>query len=67
MFQLVRQDDKKSKWIVNNVWNNLIEKWNMHVYGTKCQIGLKNHLSDKGDNLHMGESISVHKHVICMV
>jgi len=67
MFKLARQDGKKPEWIGNNVWNSLLEKWNMSVYRSKCQRALKNRLSDKGGSLHTGGSISVHEHAIRMV
>jgi len=67
MFKLARQDGKKPDWISNNVWNNLLEKWNMSANRSKCQTALKNRLSDKGGSLHTEGSISVHEHAIRMV
>ena len=67
MFKLVRQEDKELEWIVNNVWNKLLEKWNMSPNRSKCDITKKNCLSDKGGNLHTEGSIGMHKYVICLL
>jgi len=40
MFKFARQDGKKPEWIGNNIWNSLLEKWNMSVYRSKCQTTL---------------------------
>jgi len=63
MFKLARQDGMKPELIGNNVWNNILEKWNMLVYQSKCQTTSKYRPSGKGDNFHTGELISVHEHV----
>jgi len=67
MFKLVRQEDKKIEWIVNNIWNKLLEKWNMPPNRSKCDTTKKNCLSDKGGSLHIEGSIGMHKHAICLV
>jgi len=67
IFKMVRQESKQPKWIRNSVWNNLLEKWNMHVYLSKCDTATKNRLSEKGGCLHTRGSISVHEHMIHLV
>ena len=54
MFKDARQEGKRPEWIGNNVWNNLLEKWNMPVYRSKCDTAKKNRLSEKGGCLHTG-------------
>ncbi|XP_068486287.1 uncharacterized protein [Phaseolus vulgaris] len=66
MFKDARQEGKRPECIGNNVWNNLLEQWNMPVYRSKCDTAKKNCFSEKGGCLHTGGSISVHEHAIRM-
>jgi len=52
MFKDACQAGKRPEWIVNSVWNNLLEQWNMPVYRFKCDTAKKNRLSGKGRCLH---------------
>ncbi|XP_022641820.1 uncharacterized protein LOC106773017 [Vigna radiata var. radiata] len=64
MFKKARKEGKKPNWMGDNVWNGLLEKWNMPLYRQKSDMAKKNRTSEKGGNLHIGGSISVNDHAI---
>ena len=41
MFKVSRQEGKRPEWIGNNVWNSLLEQWNMPLYRSKCNTAKK--------------------------
>ncbi|KOM54381.1 hypothetical protein LR48_Vigan10g027300 [Vigna angularis] len=48
----------------DNVWNGLLEKWNMPLHRQKCKTTKKNQTSEKDGCLHTEGSISVYDHAI---
>ena len=67
MFRDARNEHKRSYWIGDHVWNDLLSHWNAPEYRSKCARAKKNWASEKGGCMHTGGSISLQDHAIRLV
>ena len=58
MFRNAQNENKRSYWIGDRVWNDLLLHWNAPGYHSKCAQAKKNWAFEKGWCKHIGGSIS---------
>ncbi|XP_070055272.1 uncharacterized protein [Nicotiana tomentosiformis] len=63
---VARKDGNRPDWIREDVWNQLLAKWNTPEWKKKSQQAKLNRASTKGGSLHTGGSISFAAHRLRM-